>query len=120
TVGKNIESSAGNGIPMMGGGSTGRFVRNHADDSGFYAVSELFPTLSAKPEDWLATEDFLKVEKIRSISVTQPGKADSEWKVVRNDEDSEFALEGAAAGEAIEPATASALKSLFGYSQFQD
>lgn len=119
TVGKNIESAAGGGNPMMGGGSTGRFVRNHADESGFYAVSELFSSLSDEAKGWLA-DDFLRVEKIQSISVTQPGKSDIAWKVVRNNEDSEFAIEGGAAGEAIEPTTASALKSLFAFSRFDD
>lgn len=119
TVGKNIESSSGEGVPFAGGGATGRFVRNHADESGFYAVGELFPSLSDQPKGWLA-DDFLRVEKIQSISVTQPGKADIAWKAVRNNEDSEFALEGAAAGEAIEPTTATSLKSLFAYSQFTD
>lgn len=120
TVGKLIESSAEKNNPMMGSGATGRFIRNHADDSGFYSVNELFSGLSDQTKQWLAADDFLKIEKIQSISVTAPGKPDIAWKAVRNNEDSEFALEGAAAGEAIEPATATALKSLFGYSRFND
>jgi len=119
TVGKNIESSAGGGVPMMGGGATGRFVRNHADASGFYAVNELFASLSDQPKTWLS-DDFIRVEKIQSISVTQPGKADIAWKVVRNNEDSEFAIEGAAAAETIDPTTASSLKSLFAFARFDD
>jgi len=120
TVGKNIESATGSGIPMAGAGSTGRFVRNHADDSGFYAVSELFPTLSDQPKSWLAADEFLRIEKIQSISVTLPGKGDTAWKAARTSEDAEFTLDAAAAGEAIEPATATSLKSLFAYNRFDD
>lgn len=118
TVGKNIESASASASPF-GGGSTGRFVRNHADESGFYAVSELFSSLSDQPQSWLA-EDFLRVEKIKSISVTEPGKSDIAWKVLRADEQGEFSIEGGAAGETIESATATALKSLFSFSRFND
>jgi hypothetical protein len=120
TVGKNIESAAGSGVPLSGGGSTGRFIRNHADESGFYAVSELFPTLSDAPKSWLDADEFLRIEKIQSISVTSPGKDEVAWKAVRTNEEADFTLEGAAAGEAIEPATATALKSLLAYSRFND
>ncbi|RYD29086.1 MAG: DUF4340 domain-containing protein, partial [Verrucomicrobiaceae bacterium] len=120
TVGKNIESAAGSGVPLAGGGATGRYVRNHADDSGFYAVSELFPTLSDQPKSWLAADEFLRVEKIQSISVTLPGKEETAWKAVRATEDAEFTLDGAAEGEAIEPAAATSLKSLLAYSRFTD
>lgn len=117
TFGKNVESSAS--ASPMGGGASGRFVRNHADESGFYAVSELYNALSEEPKKWL-TDDFLKVEKIKSITVTEPGKSDIAWKVLRADETSEFAMEGAAAGETIEPTSASAFKSLLGFTQIED
>jgi len=117
TVGKNIESTAS--ASPMGGGSSGRFVRNHADESGFYSVSELFSSLSEEPKRWL-TEDFFKPEKIQSVSVTQPGKSDIFWKVVRADESGDFALEGAAAGETVDPAALNAFKSLFSFTRFED
>jgi len=120
TVGKNIESASGGGVPFAGGGATGRFVRNHADESGFYAVSELFPSLSDQPKSWIAADDFLRIEKIQSIAVTVPGKTDLAWKAVRNDEESNFALEGAAAGEEINPDAANSLKSLLAYNRFDD
>lgn len=120
TIGKNIESASGGGVPFAGSGATGRYVRNHADTSGFYAVSELFPSLSDQPKNWLPADEFLRIEKIQSIAVTVPGKADTAWTAVRTSEDSEFTLEGAAADEAIEPATANSLKSLLAYSRFND
>jgi hypothetical protein len=118
TVGKNIESANASASPF-GGGSTGRFVRNHADESGFYAVSELFSALGDDVSKWLL-DDFIRPEKIQSITVTQPGKADVAWKITRDTEEGEFKLDGAAEGEAIEPATAAAFKSLLSFARFED
>jgi hypothetical protein len=47
TLGKNLESNSGQ-MSMMGGGSTGRYIRNHADNSGVYVVSELQPLCRTK------------------------------------------------------------------------
>ncbi len=55
TLGKNIESAA-SASPMGGASSVGRYIRNHADESGFYAVSELFPAISVEAPRWLATD----------------------------------------------------------------
>ena len=117
TVGKNIESTAS--ASPMGGGSSGRFVRNHADESGFYSVSEMFSSLGEEPKRWLA-EEFFKPEKIQSVSVTQPGKSDIFWKVVRADENADFALEGKAANEVVDPTVLNAYKSLFAFTRFED
>ena len=53
SLGKNIESGAADANPFGGGGAVGRYIRNHADESGFYAVSELFPSVSDDPTRWL-------------------------------------------------------------------
>jgi hypothetical protein len=119
TLGKNLESSS-DPMSMMGGGASGRYVRNHADTSGFYVVSELFSSLSAEPKSWLE-DDFLKVEKIKSVSVSVKATPDKiEWKLDRPDETGEFALEGIKEGEALDPAATAALKSLFSYARFED
>lgn len=119
TLGKNLEAG-GDPMSMFGGGSSGRFVRNHADSSGVYVVSELFPALSADPARWLE-DDFVKVEKIKSVSVTPPAKPDQiAWKVTRADENAEFTLEGAKEGEALDAGAAAPLKSLFSYARFED
>jgi hypothetical protein len=117
TVGKPIESTSQ--ASPMGGGASGHFVRNLADESGFYAVNEMFASLSDMPAKWLA-QDFIGTEKIQSISVTKPGSQDIEWKVSRTKENAELALEGAAAGENIEDTLRSSLGSLFAYSRFDD
>lgn len=119
TLGKNIES-AGDPMSPFGGGSSGRFIRNHADTSGVYKVSELFSSLTTEPRRWL-DDSFLRVEKITGLELSKPGKPDeTEWKLTRPDENSDFTLEGKADNEALEPSTVNPLKSIFSASSFED
>lgn len=117
SFGKNLDSTASSS--PFGGGSIGRFVRNHADESGFYAVSELFPSLSADPKNWLADE-FLKIEKIQSIVLTQPGSDKNEWELERDTEEADFRFTSAFPGVKIDPSAVAPLKSLFSYARFDD
>lgn len=118
SLGKNIESGADAG-PMGGAMSVGRYVRNHGDESGFYAVSEMFPSVSAEVARWLA-DGFMSPEKIKSISLSQKTKDDIAWKLVRDTEDAEFKLEGAVGSEVLDTTATSPLKSLFSYARFDD
>jgi hypothetical protein len=118
SLGKNIESGADAG-PMGGGASVGRYIRNHADDSGFYAVSEMFPSINAEPARWLA-DGFISPEKIKSITLSQKGKEEPAWKLTRDTEEAEFKLEGAAGSEVLDTATTTPLKSLFSFARFED
>ncbi|NJM38553.1 MAG: DUF4340 domain-containing protein [Akkermansiaceae bacterium] len=63
SLGKNISNSDNDESSPMGGGSVGRYIRNHADDSGFYAVSEMFPSINAEPKRWL-DPGFINPEKL--------------------------------------------------------
>jgi hypothetical protein len=117
SFGKNLDSAASSS--PFGGGSVGRFVRNHADESGFYVVSELFPSLSADPKSWLATE-FFNIEKIQSITVTQPNSDKNEWELERKDENADFTFTSAFPGVKIDPAAVAPLKSLFSNARFDD
>jgi hypothetical protein len=118
SLGKIIASEAG-ANPMMGGGSVGRYVRNHADESGFYAVSEMFPSVTADPMRWLA-DGFVSPEKVESISVTKPDSADIAWKITRDDEEAEFKLEGAKSDEVLDTTVTAPLKSVLSYARFED
>lgn len=118
SFGKNLDATAASS-PFSGGGVTGRYVRNHADQSGFYAVSEAFGTLTTDPKSWLA-DDFIKVEKIQSVSLTKPGSDANEYALVRDDETSEFKFTDAFPGVKIDPAATSPLKSLFSFAHFED
>jgi hypothetical protein len=117
SLGKNI--TGGDQSSMMSGGAVGRYVRNHADESGFYSVSEMFPSVNADPKHWLA-DGFISPEKVKSISVTLPGKSDIAWKVVRDGEEAEFKFDGAAATEVLDSGSGSPLKSILSYSSFED
>lgn len=118
SLGKTI-SSSGSSNPMMSGGSVGRYIRNQADESGFYAVSEMFSSVESDPKRWLKS-DFFSPEKIESVSVTKPGSDEVAWKVVRDGEDAEFKLDGAAANEVLDTTSGNPLKSLFSYARFDD
>jgi hypothetical protein len=118
SLGKSISSNDDDASPM-GGGSIGRYVRNHADESGFYAVSEMFPSVNAEPKRWLAA-GFISPEKIKSITLSEADKTDTAWKLTRETEEAEYKLEGATATEALNTTVTSPLKSLFSYSNFDD
>jgi hypothetical protein len=118
-LGKTIENEASHSPMRMGGGAVGRYIRNYADESGFYAVNEMFPAVSAEPKRWLA-DGFISPENIKTVAVTKPGKEDLEWKVARESETAEFHLENAAPGEVLDSTEATALKSLFSYARFDD
>jgi Domain of unknown function (DUF4340) len=118
SLGKNIESGQDAG-PMGGAMSVGRYIRNHADETGFYAVSEMFPSVSAEAQRWLNT-DFISPDKVKSISITQKGKEDIAWKLVRETEEAEYKLEGAAGSEVLDTTVTSPLKSVFSYARFDD
>ena len=117
SLGKNIDSNAESS--PMGGNTVGRYVRNHADESGFYAVSEMFPSVSAEAKRWLDT-GFISPEKVKSIAVTLPGKSETAWKLTREGEDAEFKLDGAAATEVPDTTATGPLKSIFSYARFED
>lgn len=118
SLGKNIESGAAPS-PMGGTSSVGRYVRNHADESGFYAVSEMFPSVSDEAKRWL-NSGFINPEKIKSISLSQTGKTNTAWKLVRDDEQAEYKLEGATGTEVLDTTATSPLKTLFSYASFED
>lgn len=117
SFGKSIAGGAPDS--PWGGGAAGRFIRNHADESGFYAVNEMFPTLSADPKRWL-NDGFLRIEKIKSVSVTEAGSGETAWTVIRDDENGEFSLVSSVGEEAADEDATAPLKSLFSYSRFDD
>ena len=119
SLGKTIENAASAESPMGAASALGRYIRNHQDDSGFYAVSEMFPSLSTEPARWL-TEDFINPEKIKSITVSLPDKPEPAWQITRESEEAEFKLTGAAAAEVVNQEATAPLKSIFSYARFED
>lgn len=99
-LGQNIDIAGGKtSTPMMGGNQ--RFVRIPNDEETIWVVSNTFPELEAKPENWL-DKAFIDVQKIKEITVTAP-KADDSWTVNRADESAtDFALVKPNAGETLD------------------
>ncbi len=118
SLGKPIENSA-NSASMGGSNTVGRYIRNHADESAFYAVSEMFPSINAEPKRWLA-DGFINPEKIKSIAATDAAKNELLWKLTRESEEAEFKLDAAAATEVADTTATSAFKSLLSYARFED
>jgi hypothetical protein len=118
SLGKNLESAAAASSPY-GASSVGRYIRNHADSSGFYAVSELFDFVTTDPKAWLQ-EDFLKIERIKTIATTQPGNDKNEWELTRENENSEFNFSEAFPGVKAATAEVTPFKSLFSFTRFED
>ena len=117
SLGKNIEGSQD--ASPMGAMPVGRYVRNHADESGFYAVNEMFFSVSADVTRWLA-EEFIAPDKIKSVLLSQKGSEAVAWKLVRDTESAEFKLEGLKTGEELNSENVSPMKSLFSYARFED
>jgi len=100
--------------------SGGRFVRNHADESGFYTVNDMLHMFDGEPIRWL-DDAFLKPEKISSIRVVEaatPGV--SLWHVSRDSEDDDFRIADGAPGESLESAANDSFKRFMSFARFQD
>ena len=100
--------------------SGGRFVRNHADESGFYTVSDMLHMFDATPTRWL-DESFLRPEKISSIRVAEAASPEVNlWHATRETEDDDFRLADGAPGETLESEASDSFKNLMGFARFQD
>ncbi len=119
TLGKNIESNAQPTSFMGGSNAAGRYIRNHADETGFYGISELFPSIYPEPKRWLAA-GFINPQKVKSISTTLPDKPENAWKVARESEEANYKLENAATHEVLNNNVGLALNSLLSAANYED
>lgn len=107
TVGRNRENG-------------GRFIRNHADESGFYAVNDLLMMFDTDPIRWL-DDSFIRIENISSIHVAEADNPGIKlWHVTRETEDGDFRLADAAPGETLEATAGDSFKRLMGFARFSD
>jgi len=118
SLGKNIETEREGGF-MGGPMAVGRYVRNHADTTAFYATGETFASVSTDASGWL-DDSFFSIEKIRSIELSAKGGTASAWKLVRDNESADFRIDSGTPGEAADTTATSPLKSLFSYARFDD
>jgi len=103
-LGKKYVKKSENPSAFGGEGfAAGRFVQDPENPQTVALISEPFANLEAKPADWLEKE-FIKVEKVRALTLTSPVATNS-WKLTRDaDGGSEWKLADAMAGEKLDPA----------------
>ncbi len=118
SLGKSIELSSSGNIPgatMM----VGRYLRNHADETGFYAGTEMFSSVNADAKNWLR-DTFISPEKIESIEVTKPDSPEIEWHLKRESEEASFQVVGGKPNEVANSNLSNRLGGLFSYARFED
>ena len=115
--GKETQGQADPSSPF-GPSGTGRYVLVPPN-----TVGEINETLSSdlktSPADWLHKEDFLKVEKIKSITITQPNEADS-WTLTHIKEGDDMALSDAKPEEKLDSSKANSAGRVLGSPSFDD
>ena len=99
---------------------TGRFVYIAGDDSGVYTVQQTFPGVTADAKDWLG-KDFLKMNQVRSISVSAPADSTfTPWELTRPNDTVPFKLSKIKEGEFLQLTATNVFQNLFANSQIQD
>ena len=118
TLGLQTSKEAKDDSPF-GGGSfpNGRYVMRGDDVKTVAVISDPL-NMEAKPEDWL-NKDWLKVEKIKSVSVTTTNVTNN-WKLVRESENGDWKFAQTNANETLDASKASGLNWLLSSPSFND
>ena len=118
-LGKNYSRESAGG-PFGGGGSfpVGRYVLVPGTEN-VWLVNETFSSVQPEPEQWLS-KDFVKVEKIKSVSLTRPGTETNSWTLTRETEGGPWQLANPQPGENFDPSKASSLNYAFSSPSFDD
>jgi len=96
----------------------GRYVKVGANSSTVAVISDALSNLEPKPEQWL-DKDFIKVEKVRSITVNFPVTTNS-WKLSRETETGEWKLADAKPTEQLDSSKASSVSNPLSSPSFND
>jgi len=75
--------------------------------------------VSADPADWLNKDDFFKVEKIKSLTITQPNEVDS-WTLTHIKEGDDMALSDAKPEEKLDSSKGNSAGRVLGSPSFDD
>lgn len=116
---KFMKESAGGG-PMGGGGEypVGRYVMVPGNPAKVWLVNETFANVEPKADQWIS-KDFIKVEKVKSVSVDRPGET-NDWSVARETESGEWKMASLAESEKFDNAKASSLNYALSSPSFND
>jgi hypothetical protein len=116
---KHMKEGRGGGGPFGDTGwPNGRYVMVDNKADSIALVSDALTQAEAKPEDWIS-KDFIKVEKLKSVSVTTTN-ATNNWKLVRDTENGEWKLAEAKADEKADSGKCSGLNFLLQSAAFND
>ena len=75
--------------------------------------------IAADASEWLQKDDFIKIEKIKFISVTQPDAANS-WALTREKEGDDMALIDPKEDEKLDSSKGNTAGRVFGFANFED
>ena len=120
-IGKKSSSNSGaNAGSPFGSSENQRFVL--AD--GIINVIEIdfssaLNDIAADASEWLNKDDFLKIEKIESVSVNHPDKANS-WSLTREKDGDDMTLVDAKEGEKLDSSKGNSAGRVFGFANFDD
>ena len=120
-IGKKSSSNSGaNAGSPFGSSENQRFVL--AD--GIINVIEIdfssaLNDIAADASEWLNKDDFLKIEKIESVSVNHPDKANS-WSLTREKDGDDMILVDAKEGEKLDSSKGNSAGRVFGFANFDD
>jgi len=96
----------------------GRYVKVGANSATVAVISDALSNIEPKPEQWL-NKDFIKVEKVRSITANFPVATNS-WKLTRETETAEWKLTEPKAGEQLDASKASSVSNPLSSPSFND
>jgi len=117
---KNSAQSGANAGSPFGSSENQRFVLVDEKISVIEIdFSSALNDIEASASEWLQKDDFLKIEKIKSVSVSQPNTADS-WALNREKEGDDMSLLDAKEGEKLDSSKGNSAGRVFGFTNFDD
>ena len=75
--------------------------------------------IAADPSEWLQKDEFIKIEKIKSVTVTQPDATNS-WSLTREKEGDDMTLVDAKEDEKLDSSKGNSAGRVFGFANFDD
>jgi hypothetical protein len=119
TLGKKYSKESPGGS-QFGGGEfpAGRYVMTQSNPPKVWLLSDALSNVEPKPESWL-NKDFIKIDRIRSVSVTSTNATNS-WKLSRDTDSGDMKLADAKADEQTDTAKASSAAHVLSSPSFND
>ncbi len=120
--------------PFGGGGKTSRYLRTSKNEDLVIEVADNFSeelknsgwpssygTIDAKPGEWLNKDDFIKVNKIKSIAIDFKEEGVEDYTLTRESDTGDFTISGAIPdGKELDASKVSRHKTLMGGPSFED